>query len=174
MVDGLLATRVALALLSALLIACARPDALLDTKGPGVLWLPQGSVLEHDGIEPLALKNGRSIYVDGSSAVVFSISADRQRVSDLLIRHFASEGWRHRTTQRLNPSFPTSFEGGWERHCGCVFRRDLPREPYFKWRGEWENDRGDEVSYAVEGLGNHLRGYAAYIPHGLLRQVGPW
>jgi hypothetical protein len=168
MVDGLFATRLALAILSAFTIACARSDALLDTRGPDVLWLPQGTVLEHDGAEPLALMNGRSIYADGSSAVVFSISAERQHVSDLLVRHFASEGWRQRKTQRLNPSLPTSFDGGWERHCGCVFGQDLPHDPYFKWRGEWENDRGDQVSYAIEGVGNHLRGYAAYRPHGLL------
>ena len=174
MLGSLLATRGVLAMLSALTIACARPDALLDTKGPDVLWLPEGSVLEHDATEPRVLKNGRSIYADGSSAVVFSISAERQHVSDLLVRHFAGEGWRQRKRQRLNSSLPTSFDGGWERHCGCVFRRDLPHDPYFEWRGEWDNGRGDEISYTVGGVGNHLRGYAAYRPHALFRTRRLW
>jgi hypothetical protein len=105
---------------------------------------------------------------------VFSICADREHVSALLVQHFASESWRQRKRQRLNPSLPTSFDGGWEKHCGCVFRRDLPRDPYFEWRGEWENNRGDQVSYVVGGVGHHLRGYAAYRPQALFRRSGPW
>jgi hypothetical protein len=165
-----------LVLLNLLTIACARSATVLDTRGPDILWLPQGSVIERDSARPVAVRDGRSIYVDGTSAVVFSIDAQRRHVSDQLVRHFAREGWRQRKTQFMNPSQATSFDGGWEHRCGCVLVRDsagrsAPGDPYYEWRGEWENDSGDLVSYVLGGPGDHLRGYASYLSREVVRGV---
>jgi hypothetical protein len=124
----------------------------------------------------VVVSNGRSVYVDGSSAVAFSIDGDRQDISNLLVQHFARAGWRQRKTQLLNPSQATSFDGGWEHLCGCVLQHDavghlLPPDPYFKWRGEWEDTSGNMVSYELGGQGDRLYGYAGYLPHEVVVEV---
>jgi hypothetical protein len=119
---------------------------------------------------PVAVKNGRNIYQDGSADVTFTISGDREQVTQSLIRHFADAGWHERSTQILNPQVATSFARGWQHRGGGVLpqvREDqaTPQEPYVAWQGEWENGRGDLVTYDLGGQGRVFRGYAGYLPH---------
>ena len=131
-----------------------------------ILWLPSQAVLEEDAARPLLIKNGRSVYVDGSGAVVFTVAIKCDDVATKLIEHFEQTEWRPRATQYLNPQMATSFSSGCQRHGGGVIPpgSTIPPEPYIEWRGEWENSRGDIVSYVVGGTGQQQRGYAAYIP----------
>jgi hypothetical protein len=141
-----------------------------------ILWLPAEARLEKDAARPILVRDGRSIYIDGTGAVAFTISAPREELSTRLVEHFAAEGWRQRATQHLNPEIPTSFEIGWQSQCACVVALDaegkpVQREPYHKWHGEWENAQGDIVEYMLGGEGERLRGYAAYIPHSVVEEV---
>jgi hypothetical protein len=160
---------VALTLFGALACSRARPDATVataDTAAAEILWLPEHAVLEPDAARPVTIKNGRSIYVDGSGAVVFRIAVKCDDVAKDIGEHFAQTEWRPRSTQYLNPQVATSFNSGCRPHGGGVIRPGsvIPPEPFIEWRGDWENGRGDIVTYAVGGTGPHMHGYAAYIP----------
>jgi len=125
--------------------------------------------LEEDAARPALITNGRSIYVDGSGAVVFSIAIKCDDAIRQISEHFAQTEWRPRSTQYLNPHLATSFSSGCQRHGGGVILLDsngrpIPPEPYNEWVGEWENGRGDIVSYVVGGTRQQLRGYGSYIP----------
>ena len=51
--------------------------------------MPAEAILERDAFQPVAIENGRSIYVDGTGAVVFTINTDRDEVSARTVEHFA-------------------------------------------------------------------------------------
>lgn len=111
-----------------------------------------------------------------AAALFNSRSIVTARMPPLAIEHFAHPGWRPRLTQYLNPQLTTSFELGWKSQCACVVSLDLqgkriPREPYHQWHGEWENERGDLVTYTLDGEGRHLRGYATYNPRRAVEEV---
>jgi hypothetical protein len=134
-----------------------------------VLWLPPGAAVLQDAFTPVRIANGRSLHVDGSASVVFTVAADREALSYTLRRHFAALEWNERTTEYLNPRIPTSFGEGWIHECGCVIPTDargnrVSVDPYYKWRGEWQNAAGNVVTYSLSALGRQLRGYAAYVP----------
>ena len=108
----------------------------------------------------MALRNGRSVYVDGSAAVIFTVQRGPTSLSDLLGRHFADNGWLPRATQYMNPHLPTSFALGWRTLPVGVLTLDrggapVTREPY-GWTGEWENDRG-AVVYSLHSEGCEIR-----------------
>ena len=155
--------------LSCGLAACARTDSsrtVRDAAAADILWLPAQATLEKDAARPVLIRNGRSIYVDGSGAVVFSIAIKCDDVVRNITEHFAQTEWRPRSTQYLNPQLATSVSSGCQRHGGGVIPpgSTVPLEPYIEWRGEWENGRGDIVSYVVGGRGQQQRGYAEYVP----------
>jgi hypothetical protein len=158
--------------LSCGLAACARTDsqrAVPHAVAAEILWLPAQGVLQENAVRPVLVRNGRSIYIDGSGAVVFSIAIKCDDAVRQITEHFAQTEWRPRSTQYLNPHLATSFSSGCQRHGGGVIPQDsigrpIPPEPDNEWHGEWENGRGDIVSYVVGGTGQQLRGYAEYVP----------
>ena len=159
--------------LSCGLAACDRADSsrtVLRATAADILWLPAQATFEKDAVRPVLMRNGRSIYVDGSGAVVFSIAIKCDDVVRDITEHFAQTEWRPRSTQYLNPELATSFSSGCQRRGGDVIRpgSTVPLEPYIEWRGEWENGRGDIISYVVGGTGQQQRGYAEYIPRRLV------
>ena len=171
------ASQLVFVLLEALACSYAWPDGSvsnIDTAAAQILWLPDHAVLARDLARSVIIKNGRGIYADSSGAVAFAIESDRAEVSDRVVRHFADAGWHQRSTQQLNPLLPTSYEFGWETHGGGVLAPlgtgDEPTraEPYYEWRGEWENGRGDIVRYMLGGQGRQLRGYADYAPRSVV------
>ena len=168
------------ALLLGLALGCAGTQGVRTTSPnlavADILWLPAEASLETDAARPILVRDGRSIYVDGSGAVTFTIAAPREGLSARLVEHFAGGEWRQRSTQHLNPQIPTSFAIGWQSQCACIAALDsqgtpVEREPYHKWHGEWENEQGDIVEYMLGGEGEQLHGYAAYIPHSVVQEV---
>ncbi len=162
--------------LSCGLAACTRTESSRTIPGATVadiLWLPGQATLEKDLARPVRITKGRSIYVDGSAAVVFSIAIKCDDVATNITAHFAQTEWRPRATQYLNPQLATSFSSGCQRRGGGLIPPGarVPVEPYIEWTGEWENGRGDVVSYHVGGTGQQQRGYAAYIPHRLVESA---
>jgi len=158
-----------LLLLGTLACACACRAATVvapDTAVEAILWLPEQAVLERDAASPVRIANGRSIYIDGSGAMVFSILLGCEDVARDLRGHFARTEWRPRATQYLNPQEATSFNSGCRPHGGGLIPPGsaIPPEPFTEWRGEWENRRGDIVTYVVGGMGQRMRGYAEYVP----------
>lgn len=150
---------------------CAPPDLppLPDTRGADLLWVPANAVLTEDWASPVIVKNGRSVYVDSTSAVGFSVNSDREDLSAEVVRHFAAMEWRPRDRQSRNPQNSTSFEEGWQGRCACVIQMDsegkvIPQETFYEWHGEWENTRGDVVTYRLAGQGRQLRGYGTFDP----------
>jgi len=155
--------------LSGDLAACAQTNssgAVQRAAAADILWLPAQATLKEDGAGPVLIRNGRSIYVDGSGAVAFGIAVNCDDVARDITEHFAPTEWRPRSTQYLNPQLATSFSSGCQPHGGGVtpLGSTVPPEPYIEWRGEWENARGDIVSYVVGGTGQQQVGYAGYIP----------
>src|SRR5262245_51962354 len=94
------------------LSACAQtgsPEGDLNTTAAEILWLPAAASLEEDAARPALIKNGRSIYIGGSGAVVFSIVADCDDVARNISEHFEHTEWQPRARQDLNPQLATSF-----------------------------------------------------------------
>jgi hypothetical protein len=140
------------------------PNAVAD-----VLWLPPQAVVEHDLARPVVIRKGRSVYVDGSGAVVFSLPIGCDVFARQIDGHFENTEWQRRSTRYLNPQLATSFNSGCKAPGGGgvpVDSKGAPvfAEPYQEWWGEWENGHGDIVGYAVGGQGQRLRGYASYVP----------
>jgi hypothetical protein len=85
----------------------------------------------------------------------------------------AEAGWNQRQTQHLNTLLSTSFARGWESRGGVIpsdpLGHSIPPEPYFEWRGEWDDQRGDMISYVLGGQGHQLRGHAEYVPRDVAR-----
>jgi len=155
--------------LSCGLAACDRTASsrtVLGATAADILWLPAQATWDKDAARPVLVRNGRSIYIDGSGAVAFSIAVTCDDVARDITGHFAGTEWRPRSTQYLNPQLATSFSSGCQRHGGGVIPQDstVPLEPYIEWHGEWENVRGDIVSYVVGGTRQQQRGYAEYLP----------
>ena len=169
-----------LVLFEALACSSAWPDGIvvtIDTAGGEILWLPERAAVQRDLCRPIAIKNRRSIYMDGSAAIVFSIESGREELSDAIVSHFANVDWHPRSTQDLNPGLPTSFERGWETTGGGGLVPLGPEgeavraKPYYQWNGEWENARGDIVRYMLGGQGRQLRGYADYAPRSVVESA---
>jgi hypothetical protein len=153
----------------------ARPGGVAERAiGAGtILWLPASAEILPDGPGPVAVENGRSLYADGGAAVSFTLAGERDQLSDSLVRRFDDECWHQRSTQYLNRQLTTSFREGWQAGCQCLFSTDahgkpIRREPYYQWRGEWEDHRGNVVTYSLSAEGRRLRGYASYIPKALV------
>ena len=88
---------------------CADPHEALWT----VLWIPADASVTPQGTEPVAIRDDRYLYVDGSASVSFTLTSDRQRALTHVVDHFERLGWRPRATQYMNPHLPTSFGSGW-------------------------------------------------------------
>jgi hypothetical protein len=136
-----------------------------------VLRLPDGARIDESRVKPALLKNGRSIYEDGTGVVSFGVEANCEAIADAIVGHFASSGWRERRTQKRNPANATSFEHGCqERPGGGVIilgadGRPVPRRgPLMAWHGEWENERGDILIYMISSVGTDGGGRAEYVP----------
>ena len=143
-------------------------SAQIDSAVAEILWLPEVALVESDWAKPVMIQNGRSIYIDGSAAVVFSIDSDQDELSTLLTQHFATAGWQQRQTQYLNPQLVTSFATGWQTHGGGLlpgpFDSIETYQPYRRWHGEWTDDQGNIVEYHIGGQGRRLQGVGGYIP----------
>jgi len=157
--------------------ACAQTGspASPPSTADEVLWLPVGANLAEDAASPVLVRNGRSIYIDGSGAVAFSLTADCVDVAKDIRQHFERTEWQPRSTQDLNPQKATSFSSGCQPHGGGIIQLDsnghqLPRGPYNEWHGEWQNNRGDILTYIVGGTGQELRGYAFYVPRQVVEE----
>jgi hypothetical protein len=161
------------------LVACGRVAAtrtVPDGAAADVLWLPAEAVSEKDRFRPVLTKNGRSIYSDGSAGVFFSIAIPCDDVARGVTEHFAQTNWRPRSTEWLNPGTVTSFGSGCQRVGGGVIQKDstgrpIQTGPYLQWRGEWEDGRGDILTYMFGGTGPVMRGVASYVPRQVVEAV---
>lgn len=142
----------------------------LALRADEILWVPEDAAIEADhGSRPVRVVYGRSVFIDGSAHVAFSMRGERYALTSQIVNHFAPTEWRERGREYLNPQILTSFKTGWRDVCGCVIVTDadgrpLPGEPHHDWHGEWENRRGDVVRYVLSADGPQLRGYASFIP----------
>jgi hypothetical protein len=104
----------------------ATKDAMaVDTSVADILFVPVDAKVDPPPpFGPIAVKNGRRIYIDGTTDIWFSVDADREKLTCQLVRYFARRGWRQPTNQFLNPGTATSFAGGWQHRCACLISRD--------------------------------------------------
>jgi hypothetical protein len=143
-----------------------------------ILWVPDRALIEPERFfRPIATRNGRSVFVDGSASVSFALTGDREALTTELVEQFLGTLWRERDWEYLNPQTPTSFKSGWRHVCGCILLTDangkpLPREPHYEWYGEWEDSRGNVVQYRLSADGPQIRGYASLIPRHIV-DAGP-
>jgi hypothetical protein len=146
----------------------------LALRADEILWVPDNAAIEADKIfRPVAVVYGRSVFIDGSAHVAFTMRGEREALTTQIVNHFALTEWRARDREYLNPQIFTSFNTGWRHVCGCIMITDadgrpVSREPYYDWHGEWDNQQGDVVQYALSADGPRLRGYASFIPKRLV------
>ena len=150
--------------------------ALWPPRSVDTLWIPDGTIIKPDVLEPLFNINGRAVYRDGSISAGFTATISRDEVTRDIAGQLEVLGWRQRTTQYLNPTMPTSFDAGWEHHCACLRQfgpdgRPLPQTHIETWRGEWENSLGDVMTYSLTSLDSRIDGSVTYIPARIV-QVG--
>jgi len=156
--------------LATLAASCTTPAA----SRPDLLFVPANATLLPDLPRPIALRDGRSVYEDGSAAVRFEITGDRDDVTNQIIRYFEKLEWRQRPTQYMNTHIATSFDAGWQGQCACILVLDAQGNPVvrpklYRWQGGWENKSGDVVTYSLYAEGGHVRGSASYVPIRLVR-----
>jgi hypothetical protein len=133
---------------------------------PTLLWAPPEAKVE---LAP-------HVYLDGSADLRFAMGpgADRDQLSQALMRHFGQGAWQQRTTMRRGGS-PPSFQDGWQTFPGGgVLNMDNQGRPLISesryWHGEWENARGETIAYHLaetrypDTSRNRLIGYATYLP----------
>jgi hypothetical protein len=142
------------------------------TRTPEILWAPPDATFTTDGMTTAGPRG----YDDGSADMRFTIATrDFNRVSTELIDHFAREGWRQSATEWLNPGLESSFQTGWRHICACIRQRGPDGKPIkaplmYEWSGEWQDRRGDGVSYRLLAVDDRIHGYAAYVPARNIRE----
>jgi hypothetical protein len=182
---GVLTASLVAGLLGYTLVACERQTATGKTRTDGapaavadsapdpavadVLWLPNDkTILLKDSSQPALVKNGRSVYSDGTAGVSFTVVLPCEDAGRQVTEHFSRTDWRPRSTEWLNPHNVTTF-GECQRHGGGIVPADpeghpLPMDPYMRWHGEWQNERGDILIYEFGGSGMSVTGVASYLP----------
>ena len=131
-------------------------------------------------VDAIGTKAFPSVYADGSSDVVFTVSISDPNHLDgfakTLSQHFEQSGWRQRSHQYLNPGLATSFSRGWHNAAGGISEPNGPTAVY-QWIGEWEDPAGDVIeyhltaSYYSEHRGDEVRGYGAHVPVQIVKAV---
>lgn len=147
-----------------------------DTSAADDLWTPAKATLQPDAARPVAIKNGRSIYIDGTAAVYFHADIEREALTTQLMAYVEKRGWRQRSTEFLNPGRATSFASGWRHQCACLLRsnpdgRPRPSDGIFKWHGEWANDRDDQLGYDFFTDGGIAVGAGWYLPANVAGEI---
>ena len=151
----------------------ARSAALAEPAA--VLWLPAEATIEPGASTPREVRDGRSLYEDGSAAVVFRAETACGELASRFMARFDGTAWRRRPTDWLNPTMPTSFDAGCERRQGGIAIPSVDGRPpgprfYERWNGQWENDQGDILSYQfMGGDGSAMQGYASYTPAAIVK-----
>lgn len=126
-----------------------------------LLWLPSDARLRKDVMQPVVIRNGRSIYVDGSAAVYFDVATACDELARTVSARFTDSVWRRRTSGLYNPQQALPLGDDCLRSMGDTRG----------WRAEWENRRGDIITYAFGGEANQLHGEAAYLPGAVSKEV---
>jgi hypothetical protein len=141
----------------------------VDPAASEVLWLPANATIE---LDPITGKASRTVYADGSGGVGFTAAnADRDELTRQLAQHFEQHGWHARPTTSIDfPGRVTSFIAGWTKQaCGCLVLTDregkpIPAVKTSEWIGEWEDTRGDVITYSLRAIDDLVYGYAGYVP----------
>lgn len=124
----------------------------VDTSVADILFVPVDAKVDPPApFGPIAVKNGRRIYIDGTTDIWFSVDADRQKLTTQLIRYFAAR--LASTHEPIPESGDRDVICRRRQHgCACLISRDAnghlkQRGQLFEWQGEWENARHDQVTY---------------------------
>lgn len=125
-----------------------------------LLWLPPEAQIQPDRTQPLLVRNGRSVYVDGSAAVYFTIDMDCDDLAARVLTQAGAARWHRRSTPVDNPN--QGLPAG---------NRCLQSAGDIGWAGEWDDARGNVIRYAFGGSGRQLRGEAGFRPHDLVVQA---
>jgi len=95
-----------------------------------VPWIPEGASSRADaGLDP-------------QGGIEFSLTARPRAVSESLQAHYLAEHWQQLTRAG-------GYRWNLSRGGGVLLVPGRPNEPRLYWRGEWQNDRGKTVSYAL-------------------------
>lgn len=155
------ATAVALIVLASVVSACgwqAPPPPARDPAVADLLWLPPQAQMQPDQTNPLLVRNGRSVYEDGTAGVSFTVDMDCDELVGLVLTQASSSEWHRRSTPLDNPQevLPPG-------------NRCLPGSSGDAgWAGEWNDNRGNVISYRFGGPPRQLRGKATFQPHDLV------
>lgn len=146
-------------------VACAGGASARPRPPVGeTLWLPPDADVVESALRPERVERGRNIYVDGSAWVFFEVTQPCDKLGDALAAHFSRAGWSQHTHQLRNPGMATSFARGCQVRGGGVATLEKMPGPYMEWVGQWQNARGDIVTYFIGGFSPNLRVSAEYLP----------
>jgi hypothetical protein len=124
-------------LASALVLpACARDPSIPATSLPPELAVPAGAVTV------TARHEGDVAAVDYEIDVAYPAEQFLTQVDSRL----TSAGWKAQGQDLLNPTIRTSNVRGW---TPFVDSRKSPHVAVHQWLGQWRNQKGDVVSYAL-------------------------
>jgi hypothetical protein len=120
----------------ALPVGCARGRDTSVALVPPELAVPRGAV-------NVASRGDR-----GMAAVEYEIKAPYPADAFLaqVADRLSDRGWRVMERDLLNPTIPTSNVRGW---TAFIDSRVSPQMVVHQWLGDWRNQQGDVVSYAL-------------------------
>lgn len=133
------------------------------------LWAPRSAAVVVPPSRGERVVNGRLIYGDGTGALTFTLMERCDRMAAGLVEHFRASGWRQRRSQILMPRLRTSFTTGCERVPNGILSPDAVTKGdqssvALAWHGEWEDNKGNTLTYDVSSDGDAARVHATYLP----------
>lgn len=133
------------------------------------LWAPRSAALVVPPSRGEHVVDGRLVHADGTGAMTFTLMELCDRTAAGLVEHFRGSGWRQRRSQIVMPRLITSFTTGCERvpngilSPGATTRGE--RSPVaLAWHGEWEDDKGNTLTYEVSSDSDRTQVHATFLP----------
>lgn len=146
-------------------------EAATDVNSSAVaqaLWAPRSAAVVSPSRGEQVV-NGRLINGDGTGTLTYTVKERCDRAAASLVEHFRASLWRQRKSQILMPRLRTSFTTGCERvPNGVVSPNGAAMGDQgsiaLAWHGEWEDNKGNTLTYDVSSDGNEARVRATFLP----------
>ena len=133
------------------------------------LWAPRAAAVVVSPSRGEKVVNGRLIHGDGSGTLTYTLLERCDSAAAGLAEHFRASGWRQRRSQILMPRLRTSFTTGCERVPNGILSPEATtrgeQSPVaLAWHGEWEDNKGNTLTYDVSSDSDRAQVHAAFLP----------
>lgn len=133
------------------------------------LWAPRAATVVVSPSRGEKVVNGRLIHGDGTGTLTYTLLERCDSAAAGLAEHFSASGWRQRRSQILMPRLRTSFTTGCERVPNGILSPEATtrgeQSPVaLAWHGEWEDDKGNTLTYDVSSDSDRAQVHATFLP----------